>query len=156
MEVIFMETIYEIVKIKQVVMESQLKSGLIRSPEDGAEIAYSFIGDDDREVFLVMCLNTKNKVIAVHRCHVGSLNASIVSPREVFKSAIMNNSASIIVCHQHPSGESQASQEDIHVTRRLDEAGKILGIQVLDHLIIGEKNGTSPVKFTSLKEKGYL
>jgi DNA repair protein RadC len=151
-----MEKIYEIVRIKQVVMESQLESGIIRSPEDGAKIAHSFIGDDDREVFFVMCLNTKNRVIAVHRCHIGSLNASIVSPREVFKSAIMNNSASIIVTHQHPSGDVTPSQEDINVTRRLVESGKILNIPVLDHIIVGEKHGTSPLKFTSLKEKGYL
>lgn len=100
-----MEKIYEIVQIKQVVMESELEKDYIRNPEDGAEIAYNFIGEDDREVFLVMCLNTKNKVIAVHRCHIGSLNASIVSPREVFKSAILNNSGAIIVAHQHPSGD---------------------------------------------------
>jgi len=100
-----METVYEIVRVKQVVMESQVKNDIVRSPEDGADIAYDFIGEDDREIFLVMCLNTKNRVIAVHRCHVGSLNASIVHPREVFKTAIMNNSASIMVAHQHPSGD---------------------------------------------------
>src|SRR5436309_6117594 len=89
---------------------------IVRSPEDGAKIASQFIGDDDREVFFVMCLNTKNRVVAVHRCHVGSLNASIVSPREVFKSAILNNSASIIVSHQHPSQNVEPSREDIEVT----------------------------------------
>lgn len=150
-----MEKIYEIVRIKQVVMESQLDSQAIRSPEDGAEIAYEFIGEDDREVFLVMCLNTKNRVIAVHRCHVGSLSSSIVHPREVFRTAIMQNSASLIVAHQHPSGDCEASQEDINVTRRLVECGKMIGIHILDHLIIGEKNGSN-VNFTSLKERGYV
>ncbi|MFG6121127.1 RadC family protein [Thalassobacillus sp. B23F22_16] len=150
-----METVYEIVRVKQVVMESQVKNDIVRSPEDGADIAYDFIGEDDREIFLVMCLNTKNRVIAVHRCHVGSLNASIVHPREVFKTAIMNNSASIMVAHQHPSGDPQPSQEDIHITRRLHEAGQLIGIQLLDHLVIGEKVN-SRIKFNSLKEKGYL
>lgn len=148
-----MEKIYEIVQIKQIVKEAELKQvDLIRSPDDGADVARQCIGNDDREVFLVMCLNTKNGVIAVHRCHVGSINASIVHPREVFKAAILNNAASVIVAHQHPSGDTTPSQEDIHVTRRLVDAGKLLGIEVLDHIIIG--GGTS--SFISLKEKGYV
>lgn len=145
-----MKTIFEIQRIKQVITEEEVERDMIRSPEDGFEIAEHFIGQDDREIFLVMCLNTKNQVIAVHRAHVGSINSSIVHPREVFKSAILNNSASIIVAHQHPSGDSQPSQEDIHVTKRLVDAGNILGIQVLDHLIIGDK------VHVSLKEKGYI
>jgi DNA repair protein RadC len=97
-----METIYEVVRIKQVIKEVEASEKfVIRSPQDAADVAAQFIGDDDREVFFVMCLNTKNQVVAVHRCHVGGLNASIVMPREVFKSAILNNSASIIVSHQH-------------------------------------------------------
>lgn len=150
-----METIYEIVRVKQVVMESQVENAVIRKPEDGADIAYEFIGEDDREVLLVVCLNTKNGVIAVHRCHVGSLNSSIVHPREVFRTAIMNNAASIMIFHQHPSGSPQASQEDVHITRRLDESSQIIGIPLLDHIIVGERrNGRT--KFNSLKEKGYL
>ncbi|CAI9387541.1 hypothetical protein BACSP_02026 [Bacillus sp. T2.9-1] len=97
-----METILEVVRIEQVIREAEEGVDyIIRSPEDGAKIASSFIGRDDREVFFVMCLNTKNNVIAVHRCHVGSLNASLVHPREVFKSAILNNAASVIAAHQH-------------------------------------------------------
>lgn len=98
-----------------------------------------------------MCLNTKNNVVAVHRCHVGSLNSSIVHPREVFKSAILNNAASVIVAHQHPSGDIKPSMEDINVTKRLVEAGKLLGIEVLDHLVVN-----SDKSFTSLKERGYI
>ncbi|WP_404456962.1 DNA repair protein RadC (plasmid) [Virgibacillus necropolis] len=148
-----METIYEVVKIKQVIKETEINNvGIIRSPEDGVDIARQFIGDDDREVFFVMCLNTKNHVIAVHRAHVGSINASVVHPREVFKAAILNNSASIIVAHQHPSGDPAPSQEDIHVTKRLVESGKMIGIEVLDHIILGG----AASRFTSLKEKGYI
>src|SRR5690606_31308837 len=113
---------------------SEMEVQTIRSPQDASKVAVQFIGDDDREVFLVMCLNTKNHIVGVHRCHVGSLNASIVHPRDVFKSAILNNSASIIVAHQHPSYDPYPSREDIEVTRRLVKAGKILGIEVLDHL----------------------
>lgn len=101
-----MEKVYEILRIKQVIQEVEGgESYIVRSPQDGADVASKFIGDEDREVFFVMCLNTKNRVVAVHRCHAGGLNASLVMPREVFKSAILNNSASIIVSHQHPSGD---------------------------------------------------
>lgn len=87
-----METILEIVRIEQVIREAEEGVNyIIRSPEDGAKIASRFIGRDDREAFFVMCLNTKNNVIVVHCCHVGSLNSSLVHPREVFKSAILNN-----------------------------------------------------------------
>src|SRR5690606_4444227 len=121
-EVLHMEKIYEIQRIKQVIQEVEGgEKYIIRSPQDGADIASKFIGDEDREVFFVMCLNTKNRVVAVHRCHVGGLNASLVVPREVFKSAILNNSASIIVSHQHPSQDLQPSREDIEVTERLVE-----------------------------------
>jgi len=148
-----MEKIYEVVKIKQIVKEVELlQAEQIGSPEDVADVAKVYIGDEDREVFLVICLNTKNKVIAVHRCHVGSINASIVHPREIFKSAILNNASSIVVAHNHPSGDPEPSREDIEVTRRLVEAGKLMGIQVLDHLIIGGALN----RFISLKEKGYL
>jgi DNA repair protein RadC len=107
-----MEKVYEIQRIRQVIQD--VEGGeryIVRSPEDGAKIASQFIGDEDREVLFVMCLNTKNRVVAVHRCHVGGINASLVVPREVFNSAILNNSASIIESHQHPS----PSKEDIDV-----------------------------------------
>ena len=146
-----METILEIVRIEQVIREAEEGINyIIRSPEDGAKITSRFIGRDDREVFFVMCLNTRNNV-AVHRCHVGSLNASLVHPREVFKSAIINNAESVIVAHQHPSDDITPSKEDINVTKRLVEAGKLLGIEVLDHLVVNSDNG-----FTSLKERGYI
>ncbi len=147
-----LETIYEVVRIKQVITEVEAdEKFIIRSPEDGAKAAAHFIGEDDREVFFVMCLNTKNQIVAVHRCHVGGLNASLVMPREVFKSAILNNSASIIVSHQHPSQDISPSREDIDVTRRLVECGKHLGIEVLDHLIVNAK-----ADFYSMKEKGQM
>ncbi|WP_144554312.1 RadC family protein [Peribacillus simplex] len=109
------------------------------------------MANEDREVFLVMMLNTKNHVVGLHRAHVGSLNASVVHPRDVLKCAILNNAASLIVSHQHPSGDPTPSMEDIEVTKRLAEAGKIIGIEVLDHLIVSHTG-----KYVSLKEKGYL
>ncbi|QWC25111.1 DNA repair protein RadC (plasmid) [Bacillus haikouensis] len=147
-----MKKVYEIQRIKQIIQEVEAgEQYIVRSPEDGAKVAATFIGDEDREVFFVMCLNTKNRIVAVHRCHVGGLNASIVMPREVFKSAILNNCASIIVSHQHPSQDVTPSREDIDVTKRLVEAGKILGIEVLDHLIVN-----ASADYYSLKEKGYI
>jgi DNA repair protein RadC len=145
-----MKKVYEIQRIKQIIQE--VEGGehyIVRSPEDGAKVAANFIGDEDREVFFVMCLNTKNRIVAVHRCHVGGLNASIVMPREVFKPAILNNCACIIVSHQHPSQDVTPSREDIIVTERLVEAGKVLGIEVLDHLIVNTN-----AEYYSLKEKG--
>ncbi|WP_085520899.1 JAB domain-containing protein [Tuberibacillus sp. Marseille-P3662] len=147
-----MESIYEIQRIKQVIQE--IEGGeqyIVRSPNDAAKIAARFIGDEDREVAFVMCLNTKNRVVAVHRCHVGALNESLMHPREIFKAAILNNAASIIISHQHPSQDITPSPEDIEVTKRIRDAGNIMGIGLLDHVIVN-----AATEFTSLKERGYV
>lgn len=123
---------------------------VIRSPEDGADYVMEEMRDLHQEHFVCLFLNTKNQVIHRQTIFIGSLNASIVHPREVFKEAVKRSAASIICAHNHPSGDPAPSQEDIHVTRRLTECGKMLGIELLDHLIIGDR------KFVSLKEKGYL
>ena len=103
-----------------------------------------------QEHFVTLYLNTKNQVLHKKTVFIGSLNASIVHPREVYKEALRRSAASIICIHNHPSGDPSPSREDIEVTKRLNESGRILGIDLLDHLIIGEN------KFVSLKEKGYL
>ena len=103
------------------------------------------------EVFIIMCLDTKNKVTGLFKVSQGSLNASIVHPREVFKRALMQNANSIILAHNHPSGDVTPSGEDISLTRRLQEAGDILGIEVLDHLIIGAGG-----RYRSFKEYGLF
>ena len=123
---------------------------VIRSPDDGANYVMEEMRLLKQEHFVVLFLDTKNHVIHRQTIFVGSLNASIVHPREVFREAVKRSAASIILTHNHPSGDPSPSQEDIHVTRRLVEAGKIMGIEVLDHIIIGNR------KFVSLKEKGYL
>src|SRR5690625_7874704 len=104
----------------------------------------------NQEHFVTLFLNTKNQIIHRQTIFIGSLNASIVHPREVFREAVKRSAASIIVAHNHPSGDPTPSQEDIHVTWRLVESGKMTGIELLDHLIIGNR------KFVSLKEKEYL
>lgn len=126
------------------------KNRVIGSPQDGYNLIKQFLGDVDREHFVVVCLDTKNQPTAINVCHIGSLNSSIVHPREVMKPAILSNAAGVIVGHNHPSGNPEPSQEDIQVTRKLVEAGKIIGIDILDHIILGDDS------FISLKEKGYI
>ncbi len=145
-----LEIIQEVVKIKQVTVLTDIPRIKIGSPDDAAKIIQDEIGHEDREVFLVLCLNTKNQINAMHRSHVGSINASIVHPRESFKAAILNNSSSIIIAHNHPSYDPTPSREDVDVTRRMVESGKILGIEVLDHIIV------SPSSYTSLKNEGHI
>ncbi len=123
---------------------------VIRSPEDGAKYVMDEMRFLSQEHFVCLYLNTKNQVLHKHTVFIGSLNASIVHPREVYREALKRSAASIICLHNHPSGDPTPSREDIEVTRRLSESGKIIGVDLLDHLIIGEN------KFVSLKEKGYV
>lgn len=123
---------------------------VIRSPEDGAKYCMEDMRFLTQEHFVCLYLNTKNQVLHKRTIFIGSLNASIVHPREIFKEAFRRSAASIICLHNHPSGDPAPSKEDIEVTKRLVECGKIIGIDLLDHLIIGEH------KYVSLKEKGYL
>ena len=140
-----------IVSIKMVKESSFLyQTRTISSPNDAYEMIKERLEDSDREQFIIACLNTKNEPTNISVVSVGILNKAIVHPREVFKTAILSNAASIMAFHNHPSGDTVPSQQDIQLTNRLYEAGELLGIKLLDHLIIGD--GT----FTSLKEKGYL
>ncbi|MBP0723890.1 DNA repair protein RadC [Bacillus sp. RG28] len=122
----------------------------IKSPDDCAKYMMDEMRFLQQEHFVCLYLNTKNQIIARETIFIGSLNASIVHPREVFKEAFRRSAASIICLHNHPSGDPSPSREDIDVTKRLVECGKIIGIELLDHIIIGEH------KYVSLKEKGYL
>lgn len=123
---------------------------VIRSPEDCANYCMNDMRFLTQEHFVCLYLNTKNQILHKQTIFIGSLNASIVHPREVFKEAFRRSAASIICVHNHPSGDPTPSREDIEVTKRLSECGKIIGIDLLDHIIIGEK------KYVSLKEKGYV
>ncbi|MBS4208959.1 DNA repair protein RadC [Bacillus sp. FJAT-50079] len=123
---------------------------VIRSPEDGANYVMNDMRFLSQEHFVCLYLNTKNQVIHRQTIFIGSLNASIVHPREVFKEAFRRSAASIICFHNHPSGDPAPSREDIEVTKRLVECGKMVGIEILDHLVIGDR------KYVSMKEKGYM
>jgi DNA repair protein RadC len=121
----------------------------ITQPQDAAQIFSDYLQDRDREVFAVLMLDTKNRLIGLNIVSIGTLDTTLVSPREVFKVALLANAASLILAHNHPSGDPTPSPEDKAVTRRLYEAGQLLQIDVLDHLVIGEGN-----RFTSLKITG--
>ncbi|WP_413065983.1 RadC family protein [Siminovitchia sp. 179-K 8D1 HS] len=123
---------------------------VIRSPEDGANYVMNDMRFLTQEHFVCLYLNTKNQVLHRQTIFIGSLNASIVHPREVFKEAFRRSAASIICLHNHPSGDPSPSREDIEVTKRLVECGKIIGIEILDHLIIGDN------QYVSMKEKGLM
>src|SRR5437763_17198005 len=109
----------------------------IRSSADASRLLHTYLANVDREHFVIILLNQKHRVIGVNTVSIGSLTASIVHPREVYKSAILSNAASIICGHNHPSTDCQPSREDRAITTRLVEAGKLLGISILDHVIIG-------------------
>lgn len=122
----------------------------ITSPREVANMLYGEMGTSNQEVLKLIILNTKNEVIKIKDVFKGSLNSSLVHPREIFNEAIRSNAASIIICHNHPSGDPTPSSEDIKVTTRINKSGDIIGIKLIDHIIIGRNN------YVSLKEKGIL
>ena len=137
---------------KEVSMNCPDLVSIIRSPEDAANVGRGFmrIHEESEEYLYLICMNTKNRVIGVFEVSHGNVNSSVFGVREIFQKALLANAVSIIVMHNHPSGDPTPSREDIEVTKRLAEAGKILGVQVLDHIIVGDG------AFSSLKEKGYI
>ncbi len=110
---------------------------MMTSPEKVYQILKPICPQDKESLFL-LSLNTKNGIIAIRTISIGTLNANIVHPRDVFRAAIFDNAAQIIIAHNHPSGDPTPSQEDINITKKLVETGKIIGITLLDHVIIGE------------------
>jgi DNA repair protein RadC len=116
------------------------------------------IQDKAKEHFKLLLLNTRNRIIGIAAISTGTANASLVHPREVFKAAISHGASSVVLAHNHPSGNPEPSDDDVSLTRRLVEAGRLLGIEVLDHIVIGRENKKEGSKegFVSFKEKGLL
>ena len=146
---------FKLLMVKDSSQVSRRTTRLLNSkPLCGADVVYKYIRpffiNSDREKFGIICLNSHNTVIAFHMVSIGNLDSSIVHPREVFKFAILSSSASIILVHNHPSGFLDPSSEDIHLTRRLVEAGELMGIAVLDHLILNNSD------FVSLKSHDLM
>jgi DNA repair protein RadC len=132
------------------------KTHTIRQPSDVHDLLVEYIGNEDREHAVLLCLDTKQKITSIQTIAIGSLNAAIIAPREVFKLAVLSNSASIILGHCHPSqddscgGAPAPSPEDIEITNRLKTVGELLGIELLDHLVCNAH------KCYSLKQNGLM
>ncbi len=122
----------------------------LKTPEDIVGVVQGRLKDKKKEYFLAVLLDTRNRMIKTAEISVGSLDSSIVHPREVFKEAISASASSVIFVHNHPSGDTEPSADDIELTKRLVKAGEIVGIDVLDHVIIGGKS------FLSLKRQGLF
>jgi DNA repair protein RadC len=131
------KAIYEVLTVREEVT-NYLKTGTRFTAPSQIYEAFSFLMAEMKEVFITLHLDGKNRIKCCDLVSIGSLNQSIVHPREVFKTACLSNAAAIILIHQHPTGDPSPSSEDIAITRRLKEAGEIMGIKVLDHIIIGE------------------
>ena len=122
----------------------------VSSPEDVAAFLHEYFRDKDREEFLIVLLNTANVVEDIAVVSTGGLAASIVEPRQVFKTAVLANAAALVCAHNHPSGNPEPSREDIRITRQLAKAGKLMGIPIHDHVII------AGATYTSLAERGLM
>jgi len=123
----------------------------ISNPKTVADLVAKYIGTPDREIFIVMAVNTRNDITGINTVSIGSIDTTISHPREIFKFAILANAASIILAHNHPSGDSTPSCDDIELTKRLQKAGEILGIDVLDHIILGNEG-----RYLSMKDRGLF
>lgn len=137
-------------KLVKVLTSPKEENYALRSPKDVFNLLEPDFRYEQKEHFICLFLNTKNRLIFKEVISVGSLNAAIVHPREVFHAAIRRSSASLICAHNHPSGDPEPSIEDVNLTKRLIAAGEIIGIEVLDHVIIGSN------RFYSLKEHGHF
>ena len=126
------------------------KKAVVKSPEEVVSLVGGRLRGKKKEHFLALLLDTRSQLIKLAEISVGSLDTSIVHPREVFKEAISASAASVIFAHNHPSGDPEASEDDIKLTKRLVEAGEIMGIDVLDHIIVCDK------KHLSLKREGLF
>jgi DNA repair protein RadC len=133
---------------RRLLVESPGERPQVRSPADAANLVLSEMGLLEQEQLRVMLLDTKNRVLETKTIYVGSLNTSLIRVGELFREAVRANCASIIVLHNHPSGDPTPSPEDVAVTRQIVQAGQLLDVEVLDHLVIGRQ------RFVSLKERG--
>ena len=145
--------IYSIKQIRESTVTYDYENTITNTPRNSAELIYKAldVATSDREMFGVVNLNAKLKVNGVHVVSVGNLTESLAHPREVYKLAVLNNAHSIVVWHNHPSGDLRPSQIDIAVTRTLVAAGQVLGINLLDHVILGRDGG-----YYSLLESGEM
>jgi len=122
----------------------------IESPKDVFKLLKNDLGDKKKEHFKILSLDSRNKLISIDDVSIGTINANLVHPREVFKTAIQHLAVSIVIVHNHPSGDPEPSEDDLEITKRITEVGKLIGINVLDHIIV------TRTKFFSFKEKRLI
>lgn len=143
------KAVYETLTVNEEIT-NYLKTGTRFTAPSQVYETFSFLMKETKEMFITLHLDGKNRIIVMDLVSIGSLNQSIVHPREVFKTACLSNAAALILIHQHPTGDPSPSSEDIAITRRLKEAGEIMGIKILDHIIIGQD------EYLSFVERGLL
>lgn len=131
------KAVYETLTIKEGITNYLPPCTRFTSPEQIHEV-FSFLRKETKEYFISLHLDGKNRILAVDIVSQGSLNQSIVHPRETFKTALLSSAAALLLIHNHPTGDTTPSREDMEITRRLKEAGDLIGIKVLDHIIIGD------------------
>lgn len=143
---------YRVSLVREAEAINALGSNRWTQPADAAQGLRAYLGDDlDREHFVIALLTCRHTLIGINTVSVGCLTSSLVHPREVFKPAILASAAAIVLCHNHPSGDPEPSADDIALTRRLVSAGTLLGIEVLDHVVLGAAG-----RFVSLKTRGIV
>ena len=142
----------DLVRVRMIPDRTLFSSKPVSNPEEAVNLIIREFRDLDREVFMVMNLTCHMQVINLDICSVGTLTYTVVHPRDIFKTSILSNAANVMLIHNHPSGELEPSREDLDITERMVSAGRILGIDVVDHLIIGPKD----MSYTSLKERGVM
>lgn len=142
------KAVYETITIRDSITNYISPGSRYTSPDQIFE-TFKFLRDETKEYFIAIHLDGKNRIICIDQVSVGSLNQSIVHPREVFKTSLLSSAAAIILLHNHPSGDPTPSREDMEITKRLREAGDLLGIRILDHIVIGDT-------YISFVERGVL
>jgi len=144
---------YTVKLVKEESINYSLEDKAVISPEIARDVIEKVfeLSSSPMEKLGLITLTSKNKIAGLHIIAVGGLNQTVVQAREVFQQALLNNAASIILFHNHPSGEVQPSKDDVELTKSLNDGGKLLGIKVLDHIIIGDSGS-----YTSLKERGLF
>lgn len=142
----------KVVNIRLVKEPSLYSTKPIKTPHDVLKVIAKELATYDREVFLILNMKTNGQVININVCSIGTLNASLVSPREVFKSAVLSNAGVFLCVHNHPSGNLEPSQDDKNITKRLQECGRLMDIRMMDHIIVAGETG----EMFSFKQEGLL
>ena len=128
----------------------------ITSPEAAAELLVPLLQDLDREHAVTLNLDVKHRLVATTTVSIGSVDHTFIAPREVFRDALLHGAGAIVIAHNHPSGDAEPSRDDERITRRLGQAGEILGVEVLDHIVVGHQRWVSLARRGALMQRGAV